>query len=322
MDVGKTLQDARVANGVSLDTVARETNIRKIYLEAIEKNEFAALSGEVFVKGVIRTYGNYLGLDGAQLVEEYKAERDGNAPASDRNTIRESQHVKVRPTFKSNRDIGSGTDNGGRRLFVVGCVIAALLLAAGGFYFYRTQTAQGKETSLFSGFSIFNGANDKAAPGEKGKAGKTDNVSAALNKSETKPDEINSVKNKEAKITTQSGAGGANQSAVLPNANVAAVNSAQDPSAKTTALQDGATDLVLTSNGKCWLRVTEQNGKVLYEGNLLKGESRHFTSNATIMVRFGNLQDMTIEHNHIRLPREETMEPVTRVYAPAGKEPK
>ena len=34
MDVGKTLQDARVANGVSLDTVARETNIRKIYLEA------------------------------------------------------------------------------------------------------------------------------------------------------------------------------------------------------------------------------------------------------------------------------------------------
>ena len=73
MDVGKVLQDARVAKNLTLDRAAQETNIRKAYLEAIEQNDFAALQGDVFVKGVMRTYGNYLGLDGAQLVEEYKA---------------------------------------------------------------------------------------------------------------------------------------------------------------------------------------------------------------------------------------------------------
>ena len=73
MDVGKILQDARVAKNLSLDRAAQETNIRKAYLEAIEQNDFATLQGDVFVKGIMRTYGNYLGLDGAKLVEEYKA---------------------------------------------------------------------------------------------------------------------------------------------------------------------------------------------------------------------------------------------------------
>ena len=105
MDIGKILQDARIAKNLSLDSIAQDTNIRKIYLEAIEQNDFAALSGDVFVKGVIRTYGNYLGLDGAQLVEEYKAANAGNTPVRANNAIRESKHVRVRPSFKSNRDI-------------------------------------------------------------------------------------------------------------------------------------------------------------------------------------------------------------------------
>ena len=86
MDVGKILQDARVAKNLSLDRAAQETNIRKAYLEAIEQNDFATLQGDVFVKGIMRTYGNYLGLDGAKLVEEYKA--DGRTIARDIHAIR------------------------------------------------------------------------------------------------------------------------------------------------------------------------------------------------------------------------------------------
>ena len=122
MDIGKVLQDARVAKNLTLDRAAQETNIRKAYLEAIEQNDFAVLQGDVFVKGIMRTYGNYLGLDGAQLVEEYKAASAGNRPVKNNNAIRESRDVKVRPTFKSNRDIGSGkllpdTDGPGGKSF-------------------------------------------------------------------------------------------------------------------------------------------------------------------------------------------------------------
>ena len=151
MDVGKILQDARVAKNLSLDRAAQETNIRKAYLDAIEQNDFATLQGDVFVKGIMRTYGNYLGLDGAKLVEEYKAANAGNRPVKNNNAIRESRDVKVRPTFKSNRDIGSGNGNDHRLLFIIG-ILALLLAAAGGFYYYLTQT--GRAINLSLPFSI------------------------------------------------------------------------------------------------------------------------------------------------------------------------
>ena len=89
----------------------------------------------------MRTYGNYLGLDGAQLVEEYKSATTGAGSAKN-NTIRESRHVKVRPTFKSNRDIGSGNGNGRQWLFIVVGILIIALAAAGGVYFYLNQKGQ------------------------------------------------------------------------------------------------------------------------------------------------------------------------------------
>ena len=139
MDIGKVLQDARVAKNLTLDRAARETNIRKAYLEAIEQNDFAALQGDVFVKGVMRTYGNYLGLDGVKLVDEYKAASAGNSPVKNNNAIRESRDVKVRPTFKSNRDIGSGNGNDHRLLFIILSIIVLVLAAAGGIYYYTDR---------------------------------------------------------------------------------------------------------------------------------------------------------------------------------------
>ncbi len=142
MDIGKILQDARIVKNLSLDTAAQETNIRKAYLDAIEQNDFASLHGDVFVKGVIRTYGNYLGLDGAQLVEEYKAATFGNGPVKNNNAIRESRHVKVRPTFKSNRDVGSGNGEGHGVPFIIVGILAVVLAVAGGIFFYLNQTGQ------------------------------------------------------------------------------------------------------------------------------------------------------------------------------------
>jgi len=139
IDIGKTLQDTRIIRNLSLDTAAQETNIRRAYLVAIEQNDFAALNGDVFVKGVIRTYGNYLGLDGAQLVEDYKAANGAAGRFRNNNKIRESRHVKVRPTFKSNRDIGSGNDDNHRILYIVAGILAVVLAVAGGIYFYLNQ---------------------------------------------------------------------------------------------------------------------------------------------------------------------------------------
>ena len=286
MDVGKILQDARVAKNLSLDRAAQETNIRKAYLEAIEQNDFATLQGDVFVKGIMRTYGNYLGLDGAKLVEEYKAANAGNRPVKNNNAIRESRDVKVRPTFKSNRDIGSGNGNDHRLLFIIIGILALLLAAACGFYYYLTQT--GRAANLSLPFSVGTSAETK----EKNIEVKEQNKESALKEKE------NTVQEKQAAVQQET---------------------KSDPAVKPGETKK-MTNLKITSAGKCWLRVTDQKGTVLFEGNLLKGESKTFTSSSDIVMRIGNLKDLKVEYNGKLLPPEDPEEAVTRTYIPAETE--
>lgn len=72
-DIGRRLQAARLAKGLTLQDVEDETRIRKKYLEALETGNLAEIPGEVYAKGFLRAYGNHLELDGEALVEEFKA---------------------------------------------------------------------------------------------------------------------------------------------------------------------------------------------------------------------------------------------------------
>lgn len=75
-DLGRRLRSAREARGISIATAESETKIRRKYLEALEEGRVVDLPGEVYLKGFLRTYGNFLGLDGPGMVKEYKAGRE------------------------------------------------------------------------------------------------------------------------------------------------------------------------------------------------------------------------------------------------------
>lgn len=70
--VGETLRNAREEKGISIQKVAEATSIRIMYLEAIEKEQFDLIPGEVYLKGFIRNYANFVGLNGPEMVEKYK----------------------------------------------------------------------------------------------------------------------------------------------------------------------------------------------------------------------------------------------------------
>ncbi|MDD4321595.1 MAG: DUF4115 domain-containing protein [Acidaminococcaceae bacterium] len=70
--VGDFLKDVRVRKGLSINEVAEGTGIRTQYLEALENGDYSKIPGDVFIKGFIRNYGNFLDVDGNALVEEYK----------------------------------------------------------------------------------------------------------------------------------------------------------------------------------------------------------------------------------------------------------
>ena len=69
--IAKTLTDRRAARSLTLEKVTQSIKIRLPYLQAIEKGEWDQLPGEVYVRGFIRRYAQYLGIDGDKLIAPY-----------------------------------------------------------------------------------------------------------------------------------------------------------------------------------------------------------------------------------------------------------
>lgn len=109
--VGKILYEARVAKGLTLLDAENATSIRGYYLDALEQDDYSKLPEEVFIKGIIRNYGNYLGLNGPELVNMYKATKAGiNVEDVKSQGIREVDTVKLNISLKQHRSAGSGVD--------------------------------------------------------------------------------------------------------------------------------------------------------------------------------------------------------------------
>ena len=71
--LGETLRQARLDKGASLADAARDTRIRRGYLEALEAEDPAALPPAVYTRGFLRTYAEYLGLNAQAMVDLYQA---------------------------------------------------------------------------------------------------------------------------------------------------------------------------------------------------------------------------------------------------------
>jgi len=78
--VGKTLREARERRGIDLAEVEARTRIRTRFLRALESEEWDVLPGEAYVRGFIRTYAGYLGLDGARLAEQHRRDVGADRP--------------------------------------------------------------------------------------------------------------------------------------------------------------------------------------------------------------------------------------------------
>jgi cytoskeleton protein RodZ len=76
-DIGSQLRTAREAQDLTLEQVFKATRIKQPFLEAIEANQFQALPGPVQARGFVRSYANFLGLDGEHLASVL----DANKPA-------------------------------------------------------------------------------------------------------------------------------------------------------------------------------------------------------------------------------------------------
>jgi cytoskeleton protein RodZ len=80
--IGRRLSDAREAIHASLYQASRDTKIRVDFLEAMERDDFSFVSGGLYVRGMLRSYVRWLGLNEATILEEYDQIHDSKPEPS------------------------------------------------------------------------------------------------------------------------------------------------------------------------------------------------------------------------------------------------
>ena len=75
--IGEILRRRRESYGQDLPTVAAQLHIRLAYLRAVESGRYKDLPGMAYAAGFVRSYGDYLGLDGEELVRLFREEVAG-----------------------------------------------------------------------------------------------------------------------------------------------------------------------------------------------------------------------------------------------------
>src|SRR5262245_26431425 len=86
-EIGTSLREARLRQSLDFPEIELATKIRAKYLRALEDEQFDVLPAQTYVKGFLRSYAEYLGLDGQLYVDEYNS----------RFVVGEEEHQPFRP---------------------------------------------------------------------------------------------------------------------------------------------------------------------------------------------------------------------------------
>jgi cytoskeletal protein RodZ len=92
-EIGNSLREARERQGLGYPEIELATKIRAKYIRALEEEDFTSIPGDAYIRGFLRSYAEYLGLDGDVYVDEYASRfitswRDELPPRPERRRIR------------------------------------------------------------------------------------------------------------------------------------------------------------------------------------------------------------------------------------------
>ncbi|OIN99578.1 hypothetical protein COY52_04885 [Candidatus Desantisbacteria bacterium CG_4_10_14_0_8_um_filter_48_22] len=66
------LKEARENKNISFEKASEDTRISLKFLKALEEEKYEIFPAEVYLKGFMRIYSEYLGLNSNEIIEDYK----------------------------------------------------------------------------------------------------------------------------------------------------------------------------------------------------------------------------------------------------------
>ncbi|WHX27229.1 DUF4115 domain-containing protein [Virgibacillus halodenitrificans] len=280
MEVGSRLKEAREAKGLSLDSLQETTKIQKRYLKAIEDGNLHILPGKFYARAFIKEYANAVGIDPAELLQEYKEE----IPKTENDE--EVQYSRIQRTRKDNNQ-----DKNSKVFSVIPTIIVVLLII-GIFFVAWFLIKQSMEDSNSTSPQkqdeneiIINNPEDNKQDNKDNDEQKNEDESKEGEGDQSKDQqEQEKAKQPELRLDEEASSG-----------------------TKSTFNLLNATDEVtvtLEASGETWLDVNDENNESLYSG-MLTSEDTPMELEASkaeqLYFNIGNASALTININGVEL---------------------
>jgi cytoskeletal protein RodZ len=123
MTLGEKLRNLRSERRISLSEVSRSTRIQFKYLEYLEAGDYKSLPADVYVKGFLRGYAEFLGVDENILIRLYEKEKGIKKNLEKSTVSTKKEKINISPFLVTPK--------------VIAVVLGALLIFSGFFYLYR-----------------------------------------------------------------------------------------------------------------------------------------------------------------------------------------
>lgn len=300
--MGEKLKKLRSDKRIALNEVSRVTRIRVEYLQCLEDGKYDELPADVYVRGFLKSYGDFLGVDDQQLVRLFEKEK------GIKKNLEKSKNPKKIDTKKKSLNISAF-------IFTPKKIIlffVAILVLGAFFYLYHeagslTDTPRliilsPESNSQIDGNSVsLEGKTDKDAQifvndqavlvDDEGKFRENISLQQGINVIRVKA--VNKFQKETGEnVTVQ--AKYADDSAVAMSDNPAAENMTDQnaPSRESDAVQIELT----VDPGPVWVSV-EADGNLVFSGTVLAGAVQKFSAHDKITIGSGQANATFVKLN-------------------------
>lgn len=137
--VGEFLRAERLKKALSIKDVESAISIRALYLNAIEEGDYGIVPGEVYLKGFIRNYATFLGLDPHTAIDLYSQSKEQPNETIIAEKQQEVIPVSSPPRSSTPRRVSSG--GGFKKMLTVAASMAGVLIV-GGLIWWSSESQQ------------------------------------------------------------------------------------------------------------------------------------------------------------------------------------
>ena len=247
--VGSLLRQARLAQKGKLPEISENLRISHEHLKALEEDDVNGLPGLAYAVGFIRSYADHLGLDAEVLIAEYKSQTSGKSSGLDFPITEEDYEL---PSF----------------ILVSGLVVVSTIAYLFWAFLIDAEEIVMDKTNSISAYEETSDEDVASAISQESSEESSEerSMDRPLMNDEALPEETASLisqktDQKEAAIEKKTKPAGEEE--IIAGALV-----------DMKPLPDiAAPPLYIRGLGQTWLRVTDEDGKVLYSSIILQGET-------------------------------------------------